>query len=1053
VKSKLLVVPVLVGALVFGVPAVATADSTVNRADDFTKAASSGQISSTVKPRYTDSTAKVDVMVQLSGDPVAVAQAKAGHQLSKNERDTVKSKLRKAQNSITDDITRSGGKVLAQLQSAYNGIRVRIQQSKVSSLASLPGVSGVHAITAKTIDNTVSVPYLGTPQVWQDAGVTGKGVKVAIIDTGIDYTHADFGGTGTAAAYTAAKANADQALASDSTLFGPNAARIKGGYDFVGDDYDADTAGKTTPKPDANPLDCEGHGTHVAGTAAGGGVTSSGTAYTGPYNKATTDVAFKVGPGVAPQADLYALKVFGCTGSTDVVVDAIDWAVDHGMDVINMSLGGTYGRSDDPDSVAASNAVAAGVVVVASSGNSGSSPYITGSPATGQGVVSVAAVDSTSTFPGASVEVGGKTYSAINANGASLPAGAFKVVALADDPDTTENEALGCSTSAYQKAGITTSSSALTIAVVTRGTCARAAKAIYGQEAGADAVLMINNADEYPPYEGEITSNPDTGDASAVTIPFLGVKSSDGDALLAADGDSLTMVATTLDNPSYREVGSFSSAGPANGDSGLSPNVAAPGVSISSAAVGTGSDAQVLSGTSMAAPHVAGVAALGVQAHPTWTANQLASALVSTANPSGVDGYSVTVSGAGLVDPAQLVSTQSFVSGDQYRTNSGKVVEDSLSFGFAEPSVTFSGTKKITITNTGSSPVTYTLTNSASDQSRPATVRFSSNRVRVPARSSVSVAVTLSASAASIGSSLAGDDQFSFYQVSGNVVLTSSSGVLRVPYLLVPRAKANVDAQLLRPQQAQVAVSPSSTASATSTQTLQLTNRGGAVSAYADVYTWGLSDRSDLARNAAGSGYDLRAAGVQSFDTDSGKLLVFAVNNYDRWSNAATDEFDVPIDTNGDGTADYVIFSFDSGAIRAGDFDGTTEVFIANVSTGDTVASGFMAQAPTDSSTILLPVFASDLGLSSTASNFSYTVASYTVEGDSGDEFSTWATYDPWARAIGDGGGADVARNSRETLSIGVNLTNYAAQKPKGLMVVVADNQSGSREALLLGMR
>src|SRR5690606_6058122 len=113
----------------------------------------------------------------------------------------------------------------------------------------------------------------------------------------------------------------------DPTMFGPDAPRVKGGIDLVGDDYDANDDA-SIPQPDDNPLDCHGHGTHVAGTAGGSGVTADGETYTGPYDESTASQDFTVGPGVAPEVDLYAVRVFGCGGSTNVVVPAIDWAVD-----------------------------------------------------------------------------------------------------------------------------------------------------------------------------------------------------------------------------------------------------------------------------------------------------------------------------------------------------------------------------------------------------------------------------------------------------------------------------------------------------------------------------------------------------------------------------------------------------------------------------------------------------------------------------------------------------------------------------------------------------
>ena len=921
----------------------------------------------------------------------------------------------------------------SQVQTAYNGIKVSVARKDAAALAQLPGVAAVHRVQLAEPTNATSVPYLGVDQVWQNNGYTGEGIKVAIIDTGIDYTHATFGGPGTKEAFAAATAS----NTTNDDWFGPDAPRVKGGWDFVGDAYDASDPTKNVPVPDGNPIDCNGHGTHVAGTTGGSGVNSDGTTYTGGYDATTSENTFLVGPGVAPEVDLYALKVFGCEGSTDVTVEAIDWAVANEMDVINMSLGSDYGTKDDPASVAASNAAADGVVVVASAGNAGPNPYLTGSPGAGDGVISVAANDATETFPGATLTLDGQDIEgieAINANGAELPAGPYDVVALTDDPATAEeNESLGCSVAAFEEARDAAGVSAgATIAVTTRGVCARVARAAYGQMAGFDAVVMINTidpanpVDALPPFEGPITEIPETDPLVEidVTIPFLGVRPSSGRGLIAASGSSLTITPKDLVNQGFEGYGSFTSSGPRSGDSALKPSVTAPGVSIASAAVGSGTGAVFLSGTSMAAPHVAGVAALGVQAHPGWTGQDVSSALVSTADPEKVAGYRLTL-GGGLVDAAALVEADAFAYGDSAKGRNA-YRESTLSFGFAELARDFRATRTITLVNRGSSARTYAVEYEPGADSLPGTVSFDKSRVTVRAGGTATLRVTLKVPASDVPASVDAD----LAQVSGHVVLTSGSETLTVGALLVPRPSTKVSAS----------ISGSLNGSKTSA-TLVASNMGSVSPGDADVYTWGLEDRKD---QRIGGGFDLQAAGVQSLESGSDQLMVFAVSTHDRYSNAASVEFDILIDTDRDGTDDFAVFSYDYGLVTAGDADGRNGVFVYNLATGD-LKIQFLAGSPTDSSTVLLPVFASDLGVDGP---FAYTVASF--YGDSFDQFDTRAVYDPADKALSDGLYAPVvAPGARVNLPVTKDVAAFGTQKPLGLMVVSFDNPAGGEASLI----
>ncbi|KAF8694321.1 hypothetical protein AX14_002085, partial [Amanita brunnescens Koide BX004] len=184
-------------------------------------------------------------------------------------------------------------------------------------------------------------------------GVTGKGIKIGIIDTGIDYTHPLLGGG-----------------------FGPG-HKVVGGHDFVGNAYN----GSNTPQPGPNPLDqCNGHGTHVAGIIGAN-----------PKNRWNIS-------GVAYDAQLSAYRVFGCSGfvTDDIIIDALLLGLKEGNDVLTLSIGGAYGWTESSSAVVASRISGLGKVVTIAAGNDGSSgAWYTSSPGNGINVMSVASVENT----------------------------------------------------------------------------------------------------------------------------------------------------------------------------------------------------------------------------------------------------------------------------------------------------------------------------------------------------------------------------------------------------------------------------------------------------------------------------------------------------------------------------------------------------------------------------------------------------------------------------------------------------------------------------------
>ena len=663
-----------------------------------------------------------------------------------------------------------GATEIFRVKRALNAIPVYTTRDKIAAIKALPGVKAVHVVEPEYLTNSTSVPFIGAPQVWTDtlgigANLTGAGIKIGIIDTGIDYIHANFGGNGLSATYT----NAATATSNFTTLGGGfPSAKVVGGYDFAGDLYN----GSNSPVPDDNPMDCGGHGSHVAGTAAGYGVKSDSTTfYPGPYNTSDPFSTLKIGPGVAPLADLYALRVFGCGGSTGLTVQAIDWAMDPNddgdmsdhLDVINMSLGSLFGRLSDTSAMASDAAAAIGVVVVCSAGNAGDTFFIAGSPGNGGRVISTAASvdpggsDGAQLTVNAPVSIAGNYLAGYATFGPALtPTGVTGNVVLANDGSGSPT--FGCN-SAPAWPGMTGN-----VALIDRGTCTFAVKVKNAQTNGAIGVIIANNT------TGIINMS---GTDATITIPSLSVSQSDGNTIKAQLGSGVNATLKYGSFPTYADtLATFSSRGPLpNAPVFLKPDIAAPGQNITSTLTGwtcdgvtitgciwpTGvsgnrinpnSQAGVLSGTSMASPHMAGTMALLKELHPDWSVEELKALAMNTAlhnvttGPSGSGlRYGPDRIGTGREDiPLAAQNNTAAFNGDDV----GLV---SVSFG-TEVVGSLTATKTVRVDNKGLTSQSYTLGIETVEDNPGASFSLpGGTSLTVPAGTSTTFTVQLSATA------------------------------------------------------------------------------------------------------------------------------------------------------------------------------------------------------------------------------------------------------------------------------------------------------------------
>ena len=668
-------------------------------------------------------------------------------QISSSAANQVKSAVQKidqTQRAILPALTGGGigGQVMYRVQRAYNGIALAVSPDKIAAIAAMPGVKAIHPLHPKFLTAAFSdIDFLNTRPAWTTGpfGTHGENIKVADIDTGLDYIHRDFGGSGAAADYTS----------TTDTSAVPNAnyptPKIPGGIDLVGDNYNASgTGAQLIPVPDNNPLDSNGHGTATASLIAGYGLTNGGFTYAGSYDALNPDVStLKIAPGFAPNAKIYPVRVFGTAGSTNVVVQAIEWSMDPNgdgnfsdhMDVINMSLGANEGFADDPDDIAASNAAGIGILVCSAAGNAGDSYYIHSSPAAASGTLSCAATfnnqagfiyDSnvTSNTVGGG-GIGTKYFSIKGSASSAIPGGGTTgnvVYAVPNDANTNGGSPGGPGLSnAAQCSG--------NIVLVNRGITTFTDKVTKCLNAGATAVVMVNftdNPNAFVPIPASTAGQPagidvmiSHNDRNTINTAAGGFDATTGIPLnpvnMTINNDNGSAVFPALAAPDTMPT--YSSRGPRLPDSAIKPDISSPaevtGVATSAAERTvdsfSGIGVQNFNGTSSATPHVAGMMALLRQLHPTWSVQELNGLACSTANHNLFTTTAMTTQfgvgrvGAGRNDVGEAArSTVTTYNG----TDPNQI---GVSFGVVETPVDGSSTltKNILVVNKGATNITY----------------------------------------------------------------------------------------------------------------------------------------------------------------------------------------------------------------------------------------------------------------------------------------------------------------------------------------------------------
>jgi len=871
--------------------------------------------------------------------------------------------LRNEQANLLDRIRAldPNARVVASTQVVLNAVFVEVDAAVLPKLAMDKDVMRVAPVGNYQLDLSETVPYIGAAAV-QAKGVTGRGIKVAVLDSGIDYTHRNLGGPGTLEAYEAAYGTStdDPRNTTRDGLF--PTAKVIDGYDFVGEVW---PNGPEAPDPD--PIDFEGHGTHVADIIGG----------------RSADGLHK---GVAPGASLLAVKVCSAVSSSCsgiALIQGMEFAVNPNgdgrlndrVDIINMSLGSSYGQPFDDDLAAAvDNATMVGVLTVASAGNSADKPYANGTPAGANSALSVA-----QTAVPSAIQALMRIVAPANIAGlfpAVFQPWSTPLAAAVEAPLQYGNGAggnlNGCAT-------FPAGSLAGKIVLVDRGACNFTLKIKNIGDAGG-SIGIIGLIAPGDAFEGG------DGGERPITIPGYMVTQNIANRLRSGVPNTVVRFDPADGIPLAGSMVGSSSRGPQHEDTHvIKPEIGAPGASVSAIA-GSGTGTGPFGGTSGAAPMVAGAAALLLEA----TGGTKATAK-GTPNGRSVghglrpvevkarlmnNGYRdvennvltrelapITRIGGGEVQVEQAIAAPAAAWDD-------KMPQGALSFGFVDVAndlVTI--TRTVRVRNYSNKRLSYTVTPSfrfANDEANGAVSVSAPTTVSVgPGRGTdtlfdVSITIDglkLRGNFMNSGSAGADPTGLTTNEYDGYLVLDDGKHPIHLAWHVLPRKAARV--------------TPDTTALVPGAfpQVIGLNNTGVGTAqndAYALLAT---SPRLTVGgRGEQAPTPDIRAVGVNTFPVPAGFcsanpsfLWVFAVNTWERQQHLLPVSHQVYLDTNRDGVDDYLVLNRDASGLGTIS-DGRQLAWVVNLTTG-AASAFFFAEHSTNTGNTALTICGEQIGM------------------------------------------------------------------------------------------